>query len=176
MLSRAAVQRNAPKVRAQMGKAGEALEKLVGLLDGEGRANLAAVLESLYPDVDETRALANLRQLRLEIEKAASKAGVSFELAGDKKTRTEARKRVIWFDGEDSLSESTEEWVRPNIELAEPRMPQTAVKLGPVRLYVVYSEEDKADAGKLLEVTRARILRSLRLRWWITTACCRARA
>ncbi len=149
MLSRSAVLRAAAQVRAQMGKNREQLDKLIELLDEDGSANLARVLRTLYLGQGREAALANLRQFRLEIKNAAEKAGIRFGLSGDNKTRTPVEQRLVWFEGEDQLMESTERWVRENLDHDE-RFAQDAVKLGPVRLYVVYAEDDAADAKKLL--------------------------
>jgi hypothetical protein len=46
--------------------------------------------------------------------------------------------------------EATEQWARPNLDGPE-RYAQDAVKLGPVRLYVVYADKDATDAKKLLD-------------------------
>jgi len=164
MLTRAALLRSAPLVRAKMGKNGEQLDQLVDLVTEDGSANLARVLRAVYPGEKRARALANLGQLRLEIEKAAEKAGVSLELSGDKKTRTPAEERLVWFVGEDRLIEATEQWVRPNLEGPD-RYPQDAVKLGPVRLYVVYAQNDENDAKKLLGALRP-LFRAAHIETW----------
>jgi WD40 repeat protein len=150
MLTKSALLRAAPHVRAHMGKNAAHLEKLVSLAGEDGSVNLARVLRALYPRQNREKALAGLRQLRLEIKKAADEAGVSFELAGDRETRTLPEKRSVWFEGEDHLLEATERWLKPNLE-GPPRFAQDAVKLGPTRLYVVYAEKDKKDAAKLLK-------------------------
>ena len=149
MLTRAALLRLAPLVRARMGKSAEELDKLVGLITADGSANLAAVLLGLYPGVKQESALAKLRQFRLTLRKAAGAASVSLQLSGDGKTRSPPAERLVWFEGEDRLVDATEQWVKPNLAGPE-RHEQDAVKLGPPRLYVVYSEKDVRDAKKLL--------------------------
>jgi WD40 repeat protein/uncharacterized protein YjbI with pentapeptide repeats len=149
MLSKASLLRTAPKVRAQMGKNAEAFDRLLKISKDDGSANLATVLEALYPGTQREAALASLRQFRLNLQQSAQKAGVSLMLAGDKKTRTRAEDRLVWFEGEDQLSQETEQWVKPNLDGPE-RYPQDAIKLGPIRLYIVYADKDRADAGKLL--------------------------
>ncbi|MBZ5620423.1 MAG: NACHT domain-containing protein [Acidobacteriia bacterium] len=153
MLTKAALLRTAPLVHAQMGKSGPQLDQLVDLVAEDGPANLARVLRALYPGEKRERALANLGQFRLEVKKAAKKAGVSLQLSGDKKTRTPAEERLVWFDGDDRLMDATEQWVKPNLDGPD-RYAQDAVKLGPIRLYVVYAENDKSDAEKLLRALR----------------------
>jgi len=44
-----------------------------------------------------------------------------------------------------------EEYNRPNVESQEPRLPQSAIRLGPKLLYVVSADEDEALANKLLK-------------------------
>ena len=149
MLTKVGLQRSVPLVRARMGKSGEQLEQLIGLLEADGSANLAKVLKTLYPRQKRGQAQASLRQFRLALAKATKAAGVSLALAGDKKTRTVAEKRRVWFEGEDRLAEAAERWVRPNLEGPE-RFAQDAVKLGPTRLYVVYADADAKDAERLL--------------------------
>ncbi len=157
MLTKVALLRTAPQVRARMGKSAEEFDKLLAVMADDGSANLAAVLQAIYPDAQRDRALAKLRQLRLSVEKAASKAGVSLQLSGDKKTRTQTDKRLVWFNGDDQLMEATEQWVRPNLD-GPHRLAQDAVKLGPVRLYVVYADRDATDAKKLLDELRPHFL------------------
>jgi WD40 repeat protein len=150
-LNKAALRRIAPEVRARMGKNGEQLDRAVETVAEDGRANLARVLEAVYPGEEVKRAMANLRQLRLEVKEAAEKAGVRLALAGDGKTRTPTDERDVWFEGDDLLMEGTERWVRPNLGGVDRYTPLTAQKLGPILLYVVYAERDEADATKLLE-------------------------
>jgi hypothetical protein len=133
-----------------MGKSGEQFGKLLEVVAEDGSANLAAVLRTLYPGEERERALAKLRQFRINIKKAAADAGILLQLSGDTKTRTEVENRLVWFEGEDRLMEATEQWARPNLDGPE-RYAQDAVKLGPVRLYVVYAEKDATDAKKLLD-------------------------
>jgi WD40 repeat protein len=133
-----------------MGKSGQQLDQLMELIAENGSANLARVLRTLYPGEQRQRALASVRQLRLDVQKAADKAGVSLRLSGDNKTRTPAEERLVWFDGDDQLVEAAERWVEPNLD-GPNRYAQDAIKLGPVRLYVVYADEDEADAKRLLE-------------------------
>jgi len=135
-----------------MGKSGAHFDKLISLLAADGSANLARVLKALYTGQERERALANLRQFRLDVDKAARRAGVELALSGDRKTRTPPEKRLVWFDGEDRLMEATEQWVRPNIETEERYTPLDAVKLGSIMLYVVYAEEDRDDTKKLLDL------------------------
>ena len=47
--------------------------------------------------------------------------------------------------------EATEQWVKPNLAGPE-RYAQDAVKLGPIKLYVVYAEADSKDAKKVLDL------------------------
>jgi WD40 repeat protein len=133
-----------------MGKNGEQLDQVMELIAEDGSANLARVLRKLYPGEQRERALANLRQLRLEVHKAAKKARVSLLFGGDNKTRTPVEERFVWFEGDDRLVQATEQWLEPNLDGPD-RYAQDAVKLGPVRLYVVYADEDEADASKLLK-------------------------
>ncbi len=149
MLTKLAVMRVAPLVREPMGKNGELFRTLLECVGEDGKANLAEVLEGLYPGEEREKALAKLGQFRLEIKKAAEKAGVSLQLGGDKKTRSEPEERTVWFVGEDRVVDETLEWALTNAS-GPKRLPQDALKLGPVRLYVVYAEADRADAEKLL--------------------------
>ncbi len=153
MLTKSALRRTVPPVRERMGKSGAELDQLLELVAADGSANLADVLRALYPGAKREPALARLRQLRLEVKNAARAAGIILKLSGDRKTRTPAEARRVWFDGEDRLLEAAEEWVRPNLAGPE-RSPQDAVEVGPARLYVVYAEKDQADAKKLLEALR----------------------
>ncbi len=150
MLTRSALAHSAAKVRRHLGKGADGLDALVPLVREGGTANLAEVLRKLYPREKDEPAQAKLRQLRLAIKRASEKAGVRLELAGDKKTRSSPDQREVWFEGDDLLMEATERWVAPNLVGPE-RIAQDAVELGPVRLYVVYSEKDARDAKKLLE-------------------------
>ena len=149
MLSKVAVLRGAAQVRSYLGKNRGRFDKLIELLDEEGSANLARVLSELFPGRDREAAQAALRQLRLEVKAAAEKAGISFALSGDTKTRSAAEERAVWFEGDDQLMEATERFVAPSLD-HDARYPQDAIKLGPVRIYVVYSERDAVDAKKLL--------------------------
>ena len=167
MLTKAALFRTGPLVRAQMGKSGSQLDQLMELVGEDGSANLARVLRAVYPGEKRERALANLGQLRLEVKKAAKKAGVSLQLSGDKKTRTPAEERLVWFEGEDRLMDATAKWVEPNLD-GPPRYAQDAVKLGPVRLYVVYAENDQSDAKKLLDALRPHF-RTANMETWTRT-------
>src|SRR4051794_10795992 len=101
MLTKAALARTAPAVRAQMGKSGEKFERLLALMSPDGAVNLAAALEALYPGEMLERSQAQLRQFRLELARAARNAGVELTLAGDKKTRSSPDERLLWFEGED---------------------------------------------------------------------------
>ena len=150
MLSKTALLRSAGQLRAHLGKNRELFDKLIELLDDEGSANLALVLRTLYPGQEREPALAGLRQFRLEIKNAAAKGGISLALSGDNKTRTPVEQRLIWFEGEDQLMDATERWVETNLD-HDKRLPQDAIKLGPIRIHVVYSERDAIDAKKLLE-------------------------
>jgi WD40 repeat protein/uncharacterized protein YjbI with pentapeptide repeats len=150
VLAKSALLRSAAEVRAHLGKGAADVDNLIALIRDDSKANLADVLRKLYPHETEERAQAKLRQLRLAIKRDSQKAGVRLELASDKKTRASPDRREVWFEGDDLLMAATERWVTPNLVGPE-RIAQDAVELGPVRIYVVYSEKDAADAMRLLD-------------------------
>ena len=156
MLTPAAVARVFPIVRARMGRNAALVDKLIANINAEGQASLAAVLEALYPGQDREKAQANLRQLRLEIAKAAAKKPeVKFALESDNKTRSVPEDRTVWFEGEDRAAESLEDFNRPNIQRNDPVwIPLDAIKQGPAECYIVYAEADKTDAENLIELLR----------------------
>jgi WD40 repeat protein/uncharacterized protein YjbI with pentapeptide repeats len=150
MMRKAAVERCAGKLQPHMGRTADLLKKLLQVTEEDGAANLAVVLRHLYPGVEQERALASLRQFRLALHRCAEKAGIDLELSGDTRTRSLPEQRSVWFRGEDPMANEIEEYNRPNVAGPD-RYPQSAIKLGPKLLYVVYAEADKADAKKLLE-------------------------
>lgn len=149
MLTKLALSRLFPQLRANLGKNAVHLDRIVALLSEEGEANLAQVLTSLYPGEPLEKAQANLRQFRLEVKAAAAKAAITVELKGDNKTRTHANERSVWFEGEDLVNQSVDAFTRPNVKGPE-RLQQDAIKLGTVQCCVLYAEEDQVDANKLL--------------------------
>ncbi len=149
MLTKLALSQLIPQLRANLGKNAAHLDRIVALLSDDGEANLAKVLASLYPGEPLEKAQANLRQFRLEVKAAAVKAAITIELKGDTKTRTPANQRWVWFEGEDRMNQSVEEFTRPNVEGPE-RLQQDAIKLGTIECCVLYAEEDQSDAQKLL--------------------------
>ena len=149
MMRKAAAERCAAKLRPHLGRAAQALEFLLQVTDDDGSANLAIVLGALYPGAEQDRALASLRQFRLSLQRASNKAGLKFQLGGDTKTRSAPEQRSVWFEGEDPMASDLEKFNAPNVAGPE-RTPQSAIKLGPKLLYVVYADADKTDANKLL--------------------------
>ena len=136
MLTPAAIVRVRPIVRARIGRNAALADILIANINAEGEANLAAVLEALYPGQDREKAQANLPQLRLEIAKAAAKKPeVKFVLEGDTKTRSAPEERTVCFEGEDRAAENLDGFNRPNskrIELVW--IPRDAIKQRPRRV------------------------------------------
>jgi hypothetical protein len=149
MVRKAAVERCVRKLQPYLGRAAGSLDQLLQVTREDGLANLGVVLRTLYPNLEQERALASLRQFRLALNRCAKKAGIAFRLSGDTKTRSAPEHRSVWFEGEDPLANEIEEFNRPNI--AGPnRSSQSAIQLEPKLLYVVYAAEDKKEAEKLL--------------------------
>jgi len=78
---------------------------------------------------------------------------VSLKLSGDRKTHTRVKDRLVWFEGDDMLAEAAEKWQQPNL-VGPLRFQQDAMKLGPIKVYVVYAEADSNDAERLLGLLR----------------------
>jgi hypothetical protein len=75
------------------------IPELLGLMDADGRINVAAVHDAIYPDSTTASANAALNRLLREINQAASKQGITLraEITRDKKAG--AKLRWIWFAG-----------------------------------------------------------------------------
>ena len=153
-LTKTAATRCANKLRPYLGRAAELLDGLLSVAKEDGSANLGEVLQALYPGVGAERAQARLRQLRLSANRAAEKAGLDFRVSGDTKTRSTPEDRMVWFEGEDPMANEIERFNEPNVAMDSPRLPQSAIKLGPKLVYVVYADADKGDALKLLKELR----------------------
>ena len=152
MLRPSAIARSFALLCPRMGRNAALVEKIIGLVNADGEANLAAVLRALYPDAEREPAQAKLRQLRAEIAKAAAKKPeLKFALEGDSKTRSEPEQRTVWFFGEDLASELLHEFNAPNIQQVDPVfIPLEAIKQGPMECLVVYAAADQADAQALI--------------------------
>ena len=103
MMRKAAAERCINKLRPYMGRPADSLEKLLQVTEEDDSANLASVLQALYPGIEQDRGLASLRQLRLALKRSAEKAGIEFQLTGDTKTRSAPGERLVWFEGEDPV-------------------------------------------------------------------------
>src|SRR5436190_1782105 len=113
MMRKAAIERCTGKLLPHLGRAASSLETLLRVTDENGSANLKAVLQALYPGVEQERALASLRQFRLALNRSAKKVGIDLRLSGDTKTRSTPEKRSVWFEGEDPLASEIDQYNQP---------------------------------------------------------------
>jgi len=151
MLHRDAVLRALPGILERLGANHRRIvQNLRDCLEEDGRINLGKALEVAYPGRNEQEAMAKLRQLRLAISKAASKApALDFRLDGDTQTRSAPADRSIWFEGVDPL----EEHQRASIGDPLPTWVDIeAERLGPVHCHVLYAQKDEADSLQLIEL------------------------
>ena len=63
------------------------MDKILTVIGDDGRAVLADVLESLYPELGRDAALTAFRQFRREVSLAAKEAGVRLAIETDGQTR-----------------------------------------------------------------------------------------
>src|SRR5437016_13473939 len=98
MSSKAAVLRVVPLLRAKLSQANALrLDQTLKLINEEGKAVLAEVLNALYPRLSRDRALTSFRQFRQEVGRAADAAGVRLSLETDGQTRSRPEDRVARF-------------------------------------------------------------------------------
>src|SRR5439155_25883192 len=98
------------------------------------------------------------RQFRREVSLAAEAAGVRLSIETDGQTRSAPSDRVVWFEGEDRVTEEVTRLVEAEVEGVE-RSPQDVIEDRPLRFFVSYAHEDqklKVDLlRKLLSYLRA---------------------
>jgi WD40 repeat protein/DNA polymerase III delta prime subunit len=147
MSSKAAVLRVVPLLRPKLSQANALrLDETVKLINDEGKAVLASVLNALYPRQPRDRALTSFRQFRQEVARAATAAGVQLSLETDGQTRSHPQDRVVWFEAEDRITEEVKRMVQSEVADVE-RSPQDIQVLPLARFFVSYARED-ADLQK----------------------------
>jgi WD40 repeat protein len=153
MLNRDAARRALPRILERLGTENrKSVQTIAERLNEDGRANLGEVLRLLYPQLDDQRAQAKLRQLRRAIAVAAEKPpAIEFQLDGDTQTRSQPDDRFVWFEGVDPLAEhqaaSVGEPLANWVEIE-------AERLGPVHCHLLYAEKDKKDAAEFADLLR----------------------
>jgi WD40 repeat protein/DNA polymerase III delta prime subunit len=147
MSSKAAVLRVVPLLRLKLSQANALrLDETLKLINDEGKAVLASVLNTLYPRQPRERALTSFRQFRQEVARAAEAAGVELLLETDGQTRSLPQDRVVWFQAEDRITEEVKRMVESEVADVE-RSPQDIQVLPTARFFVSYARED-ADLKK----------------------------
>ena len=133
-----------PPARHQLsGAPADRLDKILTVIGDDGRAVLADVLESLYPELGRDAALTAFRQFRREVSLAAKEAGVRLAIETDGQTRRGPGDRAVWFEGEDRVLEEVKRLVGAEVAGVE-RSPQDVLEDRPIRFFVSYAH---ADAG-----------------------------
>jgi WD40 repeat protein len=158
MVSKAAVLRLVPVVRDKLSRANVVrLEQVLKIVDEDGRAVLADVIGALYPRQNRDNALTLFRQFRREVASAAEAAGVRLSLETDGQTRTAPADRVVWFEGEDRVTEEVKRLVEAEVAGVD-RFPQYVKEDRPLRFFVSYAHDD----GKLKAALIPKLLTFLR--------------
>jgi hypothetical protein len=75
------------------------IPELLGLMGADGRINVAAVHDAIYPDSTTASANAALNRLLREINQAASKQGFTLRVEITRDKKSGAKQRWIWFEG-----------------------------------------------------------------------------
>src|SRR2546423_10362465 len=121
MASKAAVLRLIPQIRANLSSANAVrLEKILEVIDADGKAVLAEVLSSLYPRQSRHAALTAFRQFRQAVSLAAEEAGVELSLETDRQPRGPPKKRGGWLEAGDRVSGEVKRMVESRGTLVEP--------------------------------------------------------
>jgi WD40 repeat protein len=153
MLNRDAARRALPRILERLGGENKkAVHAISERLNEDGRANLGEILRLLYPELDDQRAQAKLRQLRRAIALAAERPpAIEFALDGDTQTRSQPVDRFVWFTGVDPLAEhqaaSVGETLASWVEIE-------AERLGPVHCHLLYAEQNKKEAEEFANLLR----------------------
>lgn len=130
-MTKSAILRLTPAVRPKLTQANALrLDQTLGLIHDNGQANLAEVLNALYPRQPRTTALSMLRQFRAALTDAAREADVRLALKTDGQTRAAPSDRIVWFEGEDRVTEEVTRWMRDVIGSPN-RSPQDAIEITP---------------------------------------------
>src|SRR5437870_624024 len=148
MVNKAAVLRLVPLLKLS-GANAIRMSTMLGIAGDDGRAVLGNVLSALYPRQDRKSALTAFRQFRREVSLVAEAAGVRLSIETDGQTRSAPGDRVVWFEGEDRVTQEVTRLVEAEVEGVE-RHPQDVVEDRPLRFFVSYAHEDQKLKADLL--------------------------
>jgi WD40 repeat protein len=142
MASKSAVLRLTPLVRPGLSRTNaRRLDQLLKVLNDDGKAVLAVVLEALYPQQERDAALTAFRQFRREMALAAGEVGIRLTLKTDGRTRSTPSDRMVWFEAEDRVVEEIKRLVEAEIGDVD-RLPQDVKEDRPLRFFVSYAHTD----------------------------------
>jgi len=155
------------------------VEQVLDLATGE-RIRLSDCFSTLFPDVDQAKALKALTNLRSRFNELAEEKGVEVRFLADSRKRDAASERCCWFEGADpafaQVTKFSDE-LTADI-LGEPLVPSRgivttgsamAANKRVVRFFVSYAHEDKELAEKLMKQFRIQFKPSRRyeLQLWV---------
>lgn len=155
-----AVNRLAPHVRGGLSATAKQLfDRLLTLIDSNGEANLADVLQALYPGETPPSAIKKYGKFREAVGRAASARNIKLEIQTDGRTRTPHDERVTWFETESRVEQAAAEGlVRPEVMVpgvATGLVPPAGIQYDeprrPVRGFVVWAHEDETLKRRLLK-------------------------
>ncbi|MCP5230879.1 MAG: pentapeptide repeat-containing protein [Zoogloeaceae bacterium] len=151
----------------------ERLGRIAGLLGGDHRVAVVAVLDALSPDKPRDNAGTDLRKLRLAFNAAAGEAGVPIrcEVSSDKKAG--AANRQLWFEGASRLAEQAERFslaetreldtlpstLRQRGRIVDPAIRFTETRQGKplVRWFLSYARKNRKTKEQFVELLNERL-------------------
>ena len=151
-LPQQATQRAIPKLETETGKTDQdRLNKLLPLMQPDGRIRLSEALDALFPASKRVAALTAFRQFRARVNAAAKTAAIELSLEADTQTRTAPDERWCWFEGADNAIDGA---IRHNKGEARVtlRSPQDAIGNAKrdVTYFVSYAHSDDKAKVELL--------------------------
>jgi len=150
MASKAAILRLLPSLRPNLSRTNLVrLDQTLEVVNADGQAVLADVLNALYPRQSRDAALASFRQFRQAVALAAKEAGVKLSIETDGQTRSAPADRVVRFEAEDRVTEEVRRLVEAEVAGVE-RQPQDVKEDRPLRFFVSYARDDAALKASLL--------------------------
>src|SRR4051812_39394830 len=117
MTSNAALSRVAPRIRKNLTPANQELfDRLLPVVNVDGRAIFADVLDALYPGDTPARAIKKYADFREAIRRVAGRLSLKFELETDRSIRAPHHERYTWFEIESRIEQvAAESMVKPQL-------------------------------------------------------------
>ncbi len=135
------------------------LTQIVALSDDTGNVPLKTVLDTLYPELPQDKALSSFRQFRHNLADIANAEKIQFSLEVDTNKHKDTKDRLCRFEGEDKsiaiINAYSEQETAGTIRSAQ-ELKRISDKL-PLKYFISYAHKDEKSVEKLMELLLPRL-------------------